>query len=225
MLESTLFTLFGLTTRVSARSVIRVAHPVHAVLCLIASFVSACALMRLLQVEFMALIFIVVYVGAIAVLFLFVVMMLNLGSSSSLSHGDEDGSPRGTGGKTRRLSSVRCGISRSERRLVRSSYGLVGVTHLTQEPYVNWVELMDPMNSLETMGQRLYTHYFLYMLLAGFVLLVARVGAIVLTLKVRTFARSKRQQVHQQRSRDAERAIRMTKRVQGDGHPQPPHLP
>jgi len=202
MLELTLFTLFGSMTRISARSVIRVPNPVHAVLCLISSFVSACALMRLLQVEFMALIFIVVYVGAIAVLFLFVVMMLNLGSS-------KDPMDASTGV----WASMRLFVARCERRLVRGSYGLVAVDQMTQEPYVHWVELMDPINSLETLGQVLYTHSFVYLLMAGFVLLVSRIGAIVLTLKVRTFARAKRQQVHHQRSRDSERAIRMTRIV------------
>jgi NADH-quinone oxidoreductase subunit J len=48
---------------------------------------------------------------------------------------------------------------------------------------------------METLGQVLYTHYFMYVIMAGFVLLVAMIGAIVLTLSVRTFARAKRQQV------------------------------
>ena len=200
MLELTLFTLFGLTTRVSARSVIRVSNPVHAVLCLISAFVSACALMRLLQVEFMALIFVVVYVGAIAVLFLFVVMMLNIGSSKEPMSARSDV-----------WAFIRLFVARTERALVRGSYGLVRRHTASQTVYVDWVELIDPVNSLETMGQVLYTHSFVYLLLAGFVLLVARVGAIVLTLKVRTFARSKRQQIHQQRSRDSESAIMMTR--------------
>lgn len=203
-MEQLLFGAFSGRTRASARAVVRVPNPVHAVLCLIASFVSACALMMLLQVEFMSLIFVVVYVGAIAVLFLFVVMMLNLGSIK-----DPMSSQVGL------LSVMLLGLVGLQMMLRRGSYGDKRVAlQASMEPtYVAWVDLWDPMTTMDTLGQLLYTHSFVYLLLAGFVLLVARIGAIVLTLKIRTFARSKRQQVHQQRSRDSERAVMLTRLV------------
>ena len=78
MVESLLFYLFGAVTLLSAIMVISARNPVHSVLFLILSFCSSSGLLILLEAEFMAMIFIVVYVGAIAVLFLFVVMMLNI---------------------------------------------------------------------------------------------------------------------------------------------------
>ena len=78
MIESLLFYLFGAVTLLSAIMVISARNPVHSVLFLILSFCSSSGLLILLEAEFMAMIFIVVYVGAIAVLFLFVVMMLNI---------------------------------------------------------------------------------------------------------------------------------------------------
>ena len=223
-MEVLLFTVFSALCRGSARAVILLPHPVHSVLSLIASFVSACALMRLLQVEFMALIFVVVYVGAIAVLFLFVVMMLNLNSANTQRTLD-----------LRRLDQWAALVRLSSRMGARRwsldsslpsarSVGVLdeldrasGLGWGSSVAYVQWVDRRDPLTTLDTLGQVLYTHKFVDLLLAGFVLLVALVGAIVLTLKVRSFARAKRQQVHQQRSRDADRALMIT-RVGNSGH-------
>ena len=222
-MESTLFMIFSGRTRGSARSVVLVSHPVHAVLCLIASFVSACALMLLLQVEFMALIFVVVYVGAIAVLFLFVVMMLNL-NVTSMPGSSRDFRRRDLWASfvlltlvmLRRRRTLQGASQDSARDLaawVNSRTREQGNSSLNGEVYRSWIERMDSVTTMETRGQVLYTHSFVYLLMAGFVLLVARIGAIVLTLKVRTFARAKRQQVYQQRSRDAESAIMRTRAV------------
>lgn len=204
-MESRLFHVFGGISRLAALSVILVSNPVHSVLSLIVAFVSACGLMMLLQVEFMSLVFVVVYVGAIAVLFLFVVMMLNLNSIPAQR--------TFSAGRLDRWAALRVVRSMMERRRVGLGSSFESASHVdpSMTHHVQWVERLDPMTTLETMGQLLYTHKFIYLLMAGFVLLVARVGAIVLTLKVRTFARSKRQQVHQQRSRDAERALMMTR--------------
>ena len=78
MFESILFYLFGAITLLSAIMVISSRNPVHSVLFLILAFCGSSGLLILIEAEFMAMIFIVVYVGAIAVLFLFVVMMLNI---------------------------------------------------------------------------------------------------------------------------------------------------
>jgi len=78
--------VFSRTARGSARVVVLASNPVHSVLSLVLAFVNVCGLMLRLQVEFMARIFRVVYVGAIAVLFLFVIMMLNLGNVSKETH-------------------------------------------------------------------------------------------------------------------------------------------
>jgi NADH-quinone oxidoreductase subunit J len=170
--------------------------------------------MMLLQVEFMALIFVVVYVGAIAVLFLFVVMLRNLNSTQA-TRALWDPRRRPVWATLRRF------MGRAEAVRAYSSSDWVrletAAPALSRGAYVSWVDRLDPMTTLQTVGQVLYTHSFVYLLLAGFVLLVARIGAIVLTLKVRTFAISKRQHIHQQRSRDAERAIMKTRVVRDEG--------
>jgi NADH-quinone oxidoreductase subunit J len=197
-MEQTRFSVFSGVSILASLMVVRLPHPVHAVLSLIVAFVSASALMLLLQLEFMALIFVVVYVGAIAVLFLFVVMMLNLAPSSGRFGQGKSG--------TELLASFRVALTLYGR-LTASQRDLVSLETGTSDPFVQWVTLMDPVTSMETLGQILYTHRFLYVLMAGFVLLVALVGAIVLTLKVRRSSVAKRQQLYQQLSRDADNAV------------------
>lgn len=198
-MEQVVFVLFSGRLRLSAVAVVSLPNPVHSVLSLVAAFVSACGLMMLLQAEFMSLLFVVVYVGAIAVLFLFVVMMLNLGSLKD-SHGF-------TG-----VTAMVVLMVLTDLLLMRLLSLDVSLTAIAPRPtHVVWVDVLDSRTTLETLGQVLYTHYMLDLLLAGFVLLVARVGAIVLTLKVRQFALAKRQQVFQQLSRDADRAVLMVR--------------
>jgi hypothetical protein len=86
----------------------------------------------------------------------------------------------------------------------RRSHGFTGT-------YVEWVKVRDPMWGMTRFGQVLFTDGMMYVVGAGMVLLVAMLGSIVLTLKVRTFARAKRQHVDQQRSRDADQAVRRVK--------------
>jgi len=176
--------------------------------------------MMRLQIEFMALIFIVVYVGAIAVLFLFVVMMLNLNTrqaseaSSELNAERDSQSPlqsfRNTSLRVVFITGMRRSPRRSSEVVWKLPYDSVHEDR-RGESYVSWVNRLDPRTSLETLGQVLYTSKLAYLVMAGFVLLVARVGAIVLTLQVRSFALAKRQQVHQQRSRDLNRALMFTR--------------
>lgn len=161
--------------------------------------------MRLIEAEFRALLFIVVYVGAIAVLFLFVVMMLNLRMPTGV------GALKSWPGRARCLAGV--GLMEVVMRYVQAYRGqMESVTASlaggkTGSAYVGWIERLDSVPNMQTLGQVLYTEYALYVVLAGFVLLVAMLGAIVLTLKDRSFAVAKRQQAHQQMSRDSRRAI------------------
>ena len=196
-MEQRLINVFSRIARGSARVVVLASNPVHSVLSLVLAFVNVCGLMLLLQVEFIALIFRVVYVGAIAVLFLFVIMILNLGTVSKENHLEQS------------VVSILGRLFQVERALLLShEVGLVDSTGLlSRGEYVTQIKRMDGRNTIETLGQVLYTHYFMYVIIAGFVLLVAMIGAIVLTLSVRTFARAKRQQVQQQRSRDIENAV------------------
>jgi len=203
----------------SAGGVLLTSNPVHSVLFLVLTFRNGSGLMRLLGAEFRALLFIVVYVGAIAVLFLFVVMMLNLAMPTGAGRvKSERGLGRRVGGlvrvEGRRRISTR-GTYEEERvhRHLREGGSASPQDHVEgrresgSTGYVGWRDLVDPVANMETLGQVLYTEYALYVVLAGFVLLVAMIGAIVLTLQERSFAVAKRQQAYQQIARDASRAI------------------
>lgn len=212
-MEVRLFERSSRRMRTSGRRVVRSPNPVHSVLYRVGVFVNASRRRFLLQVEFRARILRVVYVGAIAVLFRFVVMMLNL--SETLDTGTVSSRERSQiyGGSTRRLARGRGG------RAFRSSEpripGIPREKGEERQPYVEWVKRLDPIQGITGFGQVLYSDGRRYVVSAGMVLLVAMVGSIVLTLKVRTFARAKRQQIDQQRSRDADRAILRVKVSRG----------
>ena len=194
MRESLLRGVFGAGGLASARMVVRAPHPIHSVLSLVRAFVNMCGIMRLLQVEFMALIFRVVYVGAIAVLFLFVIMMLNI----------EVTREKATAERTVVLV-LGTLFWRGVRSVMRQGTGVMPKDATVA--WVDWTSRVDSRTTLETLGQVLYTHYMAWVLRAGFVLLVARVGAVALTLTERTFAVAKRQQAYAQTRRDAEAAV------------------
>lgn len=200
-MELLLFDLASLLRRGSARSVVRSPHPVHSVLFRVVVFANASRTMFLLQVEFRGRILLVVYVGAIAVLFRFVVMMLNLSETGGVSSSDTH-LQRGQifVGATRRFASFLAWVytRSSDSRVPKAPSSL---------SYLEWIKLLDSFTGIQAFGQHLYTEGRRYVLSAGMVLLVAMIGSIVLTFKVRTFAMAKRQQIDQQRSRDADRAI------------------
>lgn len=200
--------------------VVRSPNAVHSVLYRVVVFVNASRRRFLLQVEFRARILRVVYVGAIAVLFRFVVMMLNLSETRTQVNDGSNGT-RARGqvfvGVAFRLGRVR--VSRysdsADPRIPGTRANRVEVTgsqgsRLTGT-YVEWVKIRDTMWGITAFGQVLYTDGMMYVVGAGMVLLVAMLGSIVLTLKVRTFAMAKRQHVDQQRSRDADRAVMRVK--------------
>ena len=216
-MDIVLFEVASLRIRTSARMVVRSPNAVHSVLYRVVVFVNASRRRFLLQVEFRARILRVVYVGAIAVLFRFVVMMLNLSETVTPQHeGNSEGgyTNRGRvfGAMTMRLGRVRLSMytitSTPRRTPSRNAYTTGQKSSIT---YVEWVNVRDTMWGIHGFGQILYNDGILYVVGAGMVLLVAMLGSIVLTLKVRTFARAKRQQVDQQRSRDADQAIRRVK--------------
>jgi NADH-quinone oxidoreductase subunit J len=204
--------------RRSGRRVVRSPNPVHSVLYRVVVFVNASRRRFLLQVEFRARILRVVYVGAIAVLFRFVVMMLNLSETVSRQPKSHSAMERAQiyGGATRRLARVRgWRATRASDLLIPATVGQREATEARvgtrTGTYVEWVKRRDPRLGIQSFGQVLYSDGRMYVVAAGMVLLVAMVGSIVLTLKVRTFARAKRQQVDQQLSRDADRAIMRVK--------------
>jgi NADH-quinone oxidoreductase subunit J len=190
------FYLFSAVAVASAFMVIAARNPVHAVLFLIMAFVNAAGLFLLMGAEFLAMILVVVYVGAVAVLFLFVVMMLDV-DFAELREGFLQYLPIG------------------------ALIGLVFLLELllvvgawTIDPsYVHAptaaVTVGEPLTNTEAIGRVLYTQYFYFFQAAGLILLVAMIGAIVLTLRDRPGV--KRQDISKQVRRTQETAVEVRK--------------
>jgi len=195
MSELFLFYFFTGLILISATMVISVKNPVHSVLFLILTFISAAGLLFLLEIEFISLIFIVVYVGAIAVLFLFVVMMLDI-KITDLNRNFLKYFPIGSFLGFAFLIEILLMLTNT---LEPNSY------YVTNNSYTVWINSIDFITNIEALGQILYTYYFSYFLLAGIILLIAMIGAIVLTL---TFNRkAKAQSIYKQTARDYFNAI------------------
>lgn len=169
-------------------------NPVHSVLFLILAFVNAAGLFLLLGAEFLAMILIVVYVGAVAVLFLFVVMMLDV-DFVELRQGFLQYLPIGA---------IIAVIFLLELILVISTWALAPEA----QPVKIATALPEAMNT-RLLGRVLYTQYIYFFQTAGLVLLVAMVGAIVLTLRERVGV--KRQNIAQQNARTPETGIEIVK--------------
>ena len=179
------FYIFAGICVASAFMVIASRNPVHSVLFLILAFVNAAGLFVMMGAEFLAMILIVVYVGAVAVLFLFVVMMLDV-DFAALKAGALQYLPVGV---------VIGGIFLAELLLVVFSWAIgPGVPHAIMSP------IPADITNTEAIGRVLYTNYVYFFEIAGLVLLVAMVGAIVLTLHHKPEA--KRQKISEQVARD-----------------------
>lgn len=196
------FYLFAFIMLASAVMVVAARNPVHSVLFLILAFFNAAALFLLAGAEFLGLILLVVYVGAVAVLFLFVVMMLDV-DFAELKHGALKYAPIGA------LVGI---IVAVELIVVFVSMHLAPsvAEHVTQP----MPDLTQRTNT-EALGDILYTNYVFYFQLAGLVLLVAMIGAIVLTLRHKTGV--KRQSIAVQVARRPEDAIEIKKVESGKG--------
>ena len=166
------FYLFSAILLLSSLMVISTKNPVHSVLFLILAFLNAAGIFVILHAEFLAMILIIVYVGAVAVLFLFVVMMLDFKTSLE---------------KDNILQYMPIGLL----------IGLVFIAELvivlinTRLDLSNIQILSNPLDNFsdqsntEAIGSILYTNYVLYFQLSGVILIVAMVGSIVLTLRDR----------------------------------------
>jgi NADH-quinone oxidoreductase subunit J len=194
------FYLFAGICVASAFMVIASRNPVHSVLFLILTFVNASALFLLLGAEFLAMILIVVYVGAVAVLFLFVVMMLDV-DFVELRQGFLNYLPIGALVGAIMFFELLGG-------LVAAIIG-PGITGRIAQP------IKTDITNTEAIGLLLYTHYAYFFQIAGLVLLVAMIGAIVLTLRHRV--RVKRQIASVQVTRTKVTAIEIRKVQSGQG--------
>lgn len=173
-LELLTFYLFSAVTIFSGLMVISARHPVHAVLWLILAFFNAAGLFLLMGAEFLAMILVIVYVGAVAVLFLFVVMMLDV-DFVALRQGFLRYLP--VGGLIGGVLLVELLVAA---RLFISSPRAMKIADVNAA-----VPVADGMHNTKALGQLIYTDYFLIFQVAGIILLVAMIGAIVLTLRER----------------------------------------
>ena len=202
ILPALFFYLFAGICVASAVMVIASRNPVHSVLFLILAFVNAAGLFVLMGAEFLAMILIVVYVGAVAVLFLFVVMMLDV-DFAELRQGFLNYLPVGF---------VIAFIFFFELVLVLGAWAIgPGVARTITSPIPN----IDTLSNTAALGHVLYTRYIYYFQAAGLVLLVAMIGAIVLTLRHKPNV--KRQNVADQVARTKATAIEIRQVRPGQG--------
>ena len=200
MIAPLFFYLFAGLCVASAFMVIAARNPVHSVLFLILAFVNASGLFVLLGAEFIAMILVVVYVGAVAVLFLFVVMMLDVDFTE----------PREGFLQYLPIGAVVGCIFLAELVLVVGAWAFAPTV-----PQSITSPIPNEVSNTMALGLVLYTRYVYYFQIAGLVLLVAMIGAIVLTLHHRTAV--KRQNVRVQNARNYASAIEIRKVRSGQG--------
>lgn len=199
-IEAFAFYLFASVAVLSGLMVILQKNPVHCVLYLILAFFSAGGLFVLMGAEFLAMILVIVYVGAVAVLFLFVVMMLDI-DFAKLRAGYAQYLPFGL---------VLGVVLALQLALVGFNWQAgPGAAQLVQSP------MPSDLTNTEAIGQILYTEYFFAFHSAAMILLVAMIGAVVLTLRTREGV--KRQNVSDQNARTPQDAVDIVKVESGEG--------
>ncbi len=202
VLTTLFFYLFAGVAIGAALMVISSRNPVHSVLFLILTFFNAAGLFMMAGAEFLALILVVVYVGAVAVLFLFVVMMLDV-DFVELRQGFLQYLPIG----------AVIGLVLLAELLI-----VLGASFVTPEvvgPAIQPIPDMAVRSNIAALGDLLYTRYIFFFQLAGLVLLVAMIGAIVLTLHHKP--RIKRQVIADQVARTRETSIEVKQVESGKG--------
>jgi NADH-quinone oxidoreductase subunit J len=209
VLQTIMFWIFAVVTVASGVMVISARNPVHSVLFLILAFFNSAGLFILLGAEFLAMILVVVYVGAVAVLFLFVVMMLDI-DFVRLRSGFMRYLPIGA---------LIGAILLAELIFVFGSWAIApGIEGLKAAP-MTAAAAPGAMTNTRALGDLLYTRYVLAFQLAGLILLVAMIGAIVLTLRHRGDVR--RQRIPEQLARSRARAVAVVSVPVGSGAVEP----
>lgn len=195
-----LFYLFSFIMIASAFMVVLSRNPVHSVLFLILCFFNSAGIFLILGAEFLAFILVIVYVGAVAVLFLFVVMMLDVEFNSSNSS---------------IISYLPVGMTIGF--IILSELILVFFTWKREytKPDLSVVIVNNQYTNTETLGLVLYTENILFFQLAGLILLASMIGAIVLTVNHRPSA--KRQDIVSQVNRDSKNSIKNVNIKPGSG--------
>jgi len=203
VIQAAIFYLFAAIIVLSALMVILARNPVHSVLWLILAFFNASGLFLVIGAEFLAMILAIVYVGAVAVLFLFVVMMLDI-DFTSLRAGFAHYLPFG----------LLLGV------ILAVELATVGFYWRFSDLALDARAFPAPgadsgLSNIQSLGVLIYTDYVYIFELSGMVLLVAMIGAIVLSLRQRPGVR--RQKVSEQNARTSENVIQNTRPVVGEG--------
>jgi NADH:ubiquinone oxidoreductase subunit 6 (subunit J) len=200
-LSSIIFYLLSSGAIISSIMVITARNPIHSVLFLVLVFFNVAGLLILVDIEFLAIMFLIIYVGAIGILFLFVVMMLNV-KVTELNDSFIRYLPIGA---------IIGFIFLFEVFLVIDN-DLVPIIQLSAieelvDPYSLkiWASNVDNVTNIVSLGQIIYTYHYYNFLVASLILLVAMIGAIVLTLHKRSV--TVRQKVYDQVARDLKKAI------------------
>jgi NADH-quinone oxidoreductase subunit J len=196
ILQALAFYVFAFVVMASAAMVVVSRNPVYSVLFLILAFFNAAALFVLIGAEFIAMILIIVYVGAVAVLFLFVVMMLDI-NLAKLREGFLKYLPVGILIGLVLLAEILLGL------------GVIGGNQSTLATLGKAGPQVMAIDNTRAIGRVLYTQYFYLFQVAGVVLLVAMIGAIVLTLRTRPGVR--RQRISEQLYRPKSDAVTVVK--------------
>jgi NADH-quinone oxidoreductase subunit J len=185
MIVNFFFWLFAAVLLISATLVVTSKNPVHSVLFLILSFFNAAALFLIAGAEFLAMILVVVYVGAVAVLFLFVVMMLDIDFEQLR-------------GGLQRYAGIGAAVGAAL--LAEFAIALGGWKLAPQAEQLRFSPIPADVSNIQALGNILYTDYLFLFQASGLVLLVAMIGAIVLTLRDRKTSRHQIISVQTQRT-------------------------
>ena len=193
------FYFFAFVTIASSIMVISTKNTVHAVFLLILDFVSVSCLFIMLGAEFLGMITLIVYVGAVAVLFLFVVMMINI-DFTELKSGFLNYMPFG----------LLVGL------VILIELGMMAVSWKYKPDFIAKNPTSPAATSnTESIGLLIYTDYIFFFQLAGFILLVAMIGAIVLTFRRKDSLR--RQDITKQVSREREDSVELIEVISSKG--------
>lgn len=200
MMAQIVFYVFATVLVLSAGMVVSARNPVHSVLFLILAFFNAAGLFLVAGAEFLAMILVIVYVGAVAVLFLFVVMMLDV-RFTEMREGLQRYAPFGAA--VGAVLFAELALAFGHWQVARN---IADVSHLVPTP---------GRTNTAALGDVLYTHYIFLFESCGLVLLVAMIGAIVLTLRERPVGR--RQNIERQHERTAADSLDMMALPLGQG--------
>lgn len=193
--ENIIFYLFSIFLVFSSFMVIVSKHPVFSLLFLVSSFLVSSFLLFLLECELLALLFIIVYVGAIAILFLFAIMMLE-SKLNDLSKNLMKYVPIGFIFSTILLFPQLNEISNNfDKNIYYNSF--------YQNKFQNWYDLIDSITDVEVYGQVLYSYFVLQLLVAGLILLLVLVGVVYLTNNYNVSNQTLDQATFKQLARDA----------------------